>query len=285
MRRTTIGSVIALITRHRGSRPSRPAQAPRSCIANLSPAIFKPTAPIALAMNTTHSPILMPVQFTPSPLVDDRFAGRDDVAAAYRDPRVQSAAHRLAAKIDDLRFIIGYHSAAAMGIRSVLAETEGRAISAEDVALRLCVFCEQVDEHIVFAREHVAEHYVADRACLERHRPLRTAVTARLSELAAERDRLVHEAARRHDLNGGGSRYATLSQAGLSDAQIEVTEPAALSPQILAERRQVRLAEITPIIEKLQAFGSSPDFNASHLDGLPEFDALVAARDGGKAVA
>lgn len=284
MRRPSISGVFAATVRQLTSKPTKATDATRKPVAKAYPTVSTTNAPSAPAMKH-QSPIILAPQFEGSPLVDDRFAGRDDVAAAYRDPRVQSAAHMLAAKIDDLRFIIGYHSAAAMGIRAVLAEVEGRAISTEAVAQRLREFCEQADEHIVFAQEHVAEHAAAARDCLERHRPLRTAVTGRLSELIAERDCLAREAARRYDLSGSGSRYATLSQAGLSDAQIKATEPGALSPQILADRREARIAEITPIIERLQAFGDSIDFDAVHLVGLHEFDALVAARDGEKAAA
>lgn len=285
MRRTSISGAIAATVRHLTGKPATAIETTQSRVSKANPSISTTNAHSAAPTMKHQYTVLLPVQFTPSPLVDDRFVVcRDDIAIAYKDPRVQFAAQKLSAKIDDLRYIVGRKSALAMGVRAILAEhkNEGDTISAEAVAQRLREFCAQVDEQIVFAEEHLVEHDAAVRARLKRHEPLRAAVRSRLTELASERDRLGQEAARRHDLNGGGSRYTALRQAGLSDSQIKAAEPTALSPQVLAERRQARLAEITPIIEKLQAFCASLDFDAAHLEGLPEFYALMAVRDGEK---
>ena len=121
-----------------------------------------------------------------------------------------------------------------------------------------------------------------------RHEPLRAAARIRLNQLISERTSLLQsdDAARRAASLGlsGASRYAVLRSAGLDEAAILAAEPTALNPEVIAERRRARIAEITPQIEKLKAFGASGTFDTVLLADFPEFIDLIAARDGQEGV-
>jgi hypothetical protein len=96
-----------------------------------------------------------------SPLVDDQLAGREDVAIALQERKVQRAAGDLSASIDDLRSLMGVHSAAAIGVYAALAESDGGLISADAVAQWLRVFTQQIEEQIAYAKDHLAQHDAA----------------------------------------------------------------------------------------------------------------------------
>lgn len=230
--------------------------------------------------------------FTPSPLAAETHpAVVDEMDIIYRDPSVQRAAGACAANRSRLMDVAGFKSEIASAIEIAVAQDEDLDISnvtATTVAEVLRQRTEDIDAAIDECRADHAAHQAKSRARMLRHAPLRNAVGHQLTKLAAERDCLIAEndVARRvltADLYGA-SRYAVLRGAGLSDAQIEATEPSALNPDILTERRRARLAEIAPQISALQAFSASPDFNAELLDGFG-FEALITARDGAKVAA
>lgn len=225
--------------------------------------------------------------FSPSPLAAETHLGAiDAIDIIFRDPSVQHAAGTCAANRSRLMEIAGFKSEISSAIESTVAKDEDLDIgnvTAAMVAEVLRQRSEEIEAAIDECRADHAAHQAKSRARMLRHEPLRVAVSQRLTNLTAERDHLIaaDDAAHRANALGisGASRYAVLRSAGLSDSQIEATEPTALSPEILTERRRARLAKIGPEISALRAFSASPDFDAGLLAGLG-FDALIMARDG-----
>lgn len=202
----------------------------------------------------------------------------DLIDIIHRDESVQRAAGACASKHQSLIESAGYRSEIHAAIH-VAIEQDGRieSITPARVAEVLRRRGEDLDAAIDDQRAEHAEHDAASRNRMARYEPLRSAVRERLTLLISERDRLIREdeAAGRAASMGLPSRYAVLRNAGMSEAQIGVTEPMAISPEILARQRQERIAELNPQISALKAFGASPRFDTALLDGLG-FDDVIA---------
>ena len=237
----------------------------------------QPSRPLAAAA-------LMPLQFVSSPLPEDRFASREDVAIAFLDRNVQSAAAELSGKIDRLRTLCGYRTCLSAGIRAVLTEQpEDGFISVEAVVHRLRQFSEEIEVQMASARDNIAAHDAAALARKMRHEPLRSACSKLHSTLTMELGRHVDAdvSAARAAAIGLPTRYSILRNAGVPEPLIAALEPTAMAPEVLAERRRGRIAEIKAAVSRLEAFQSDPMFNAAPIVGLdPAIDSLIAARDG-----
>lgn len=209
----------------------------------------------------------------------------DLIGTIFRDESVQRAAGACAAKRLRLTELAGFKSEISAAIQIAVANDEDLDIANFTPAVVAEVLrqrAEDIDSAIDDCREDHAAHQAASAARMRRHEPLRAAVSKRLSQLVSERDYLVQadDSARRAAAIGisGSSRFAILRSAGLTDEQIAATEPTATNPEVLAECRRIRIAEIGPQIEKLCAFGASPTFDAAPLAGLG-FEDLISARD------
>lgn len=277
--------LASLIRAASGRFAAQPAIGPRvpPTVAATYP---RPQPPATMEIPLTHK------FFTPSPLAAETHSGVVDMLdIIFRDPSVQHAAGVCAANRSCLLETAGFNSEISAAIEIAIAKDEEldiANITPTIVAEVLRRRAQNIDAAIEECREDLASHEAKSRVRMLRHWPLRHAVGQQLTKLVAERDRLIVEddAARRVPTADmyGSSRYAVLRGAGLSNAQIEATEPSALNPDILTERRRARLAEIAPQIAALQAFSASPDFNAELLAGLG-FEALITARDRAKVVA
>lgn len=275
---------MRLTTVIQAARDRLSAQADRSVAA---PAATAPSQIGSRAAAIATMEIPLTKFFTPSPLAAETHSGVVDMLdIIFRDPSVQRAAGACAANRSRLMEVAGFKSEISSAIEIAVAKDEDLDIgnvTAAMVAELLRQRSEEIEAAIDECRADHAAHQAKSRARMLRHKPLRVAVSQRHTNLTAERDHLIaaNDAARRADTLGisGASRYAVLRSAGLSDSQIEATEPTALSPEILTERRRARLAEIAPEISALQAFSASPDFDAGLLAGLG-FDALIMAREG-----
>ncbi|MDM0018378.1 hypothetical protein [Variovorax saccharolyticus] len=241
-----------------------------------------------------ESPLTTYALFVRSPLsVATNPVLADLIDVIFRDASVQRAAGACAAKRLRLIELAGFKSEISAAIRCVVANAEDLnmgSISPAAVVEVLRQRAEDIDDAIEDCREDHAAHQAASRALMARHGPLRAAVGKHLTQLTAERDHLSREndaAAIAASIGvPGASRYAVLRSAGLSDEQIAATEPTAVNPEIMADRRRARIAAIAPQIEKLKAFGEAPNFDAAPIIGIdPALDDLIAARASQKAAA
>jgi hypothetical protein len=216
-----------------------------------------------------------------SPLATAPSATAADVLdTIYRNKAVQRAAGTCAANGQRLLELAGFRAEIANAIHVVLERSDLADLSAAAVAEVLRQRAEGIDDAIDDVRRDHAVHDAESRKLMERHAPLRNAVSARLTALTNERERLVQaddSARRAHRLGLVASRFAELRRAGLNDSQIAEVLPGSASPEVAAAHRQARIIELAGQIERLRAFAASPTFDAAPLAGLG-FDDLIAAR-------
>ncbi|WP_213957123.1 hypothetical protein [Variovorax sp. dw_954] len=218
-----------------------------------------------------------------SPLVEEKNpAIVDQMVALYRNPAIQKAAAAYKLKVERLVDVACYRVAIASAIGFACQKDLG--LSSEVISEILSGMAEAIDDEIEAVRADKIAHDLAEKLAMARHQPLRDAVGKLLSQLVAERERLIKddESAARAAAMGLPTRFSILRNLGMSEAQVAATEPTALSPEALTQRRRARIAEIAPHIEKLRAFSVSPTFDPAPLAGLG-FDELIAAREGDKA--
>lgn len=227
-------------------------------------------------LNFTTSPLTRALRWSDSEI--------DGIDAAFRDAHVQSAAGAALLKLARLQEVGGLRSLISAAVNDALEDVEsvGR-LGPAAVTEKLRQFCEHIEEQIVSCREDRTEHDAIAKAARQRHRPLLLAVSQRANSLTGELEQINRAAdaeKRAHDLPGGApSRYRTLKAAGLTDAEIAAIEPTAKSPELVAESRAARVAEINALLPLLKRFSDDPLHDAAPLAGIPEFSELVADRD------
>ncbi len=265
--------------RHRRGEPDQSPVAPVSTVA-------QPTEP--QAATKAHDPsesfemtiyeqaiLRSPLALATTP------AAADTLDVIYRDDSVQRAAGACAAKLQRLAEMAGFTSQIHFAIEAVARE--GTDLSPGAVAEALRRRAEDIEDALSDIREDRAVHQAASLKRMARHEPLLAAARGLLNQLVAERDCLIREdeSAARAAAMGLPTRYSILISAGLTPAQIEATEPAALSPEVLIQTRRARLADVVPQIQKLRDFATSTTFDASAIAGIdPAVDAAIVARDG-----
>jgi hypothetical protein len=200
----------------------------------------------------------------------------DCLNSIYRDSGLLSIAILVAAK----RQAVIEAAGALAEVHRAIRATGVDVATAARVAETLREEANKLDLELAALRADEAAHHEASRAALARHTPLRLAVSARVTALVAERDRIVINLDAMRRAPGHGGRFAELRRAGLTDEQITAIEPSAANPEGLAQSRRERIEEINKLVARLGEFSASPTFEAAHLTGLVEFAGLVAERDG-----
>jgi len=233
--------------------------------------------PLKTMQHTDHfAPILR------SPLAAaTSVSAADSLDTIYASAAVQSAAGYASAKHQRLMAMRAHLGEIHLAIAAIGGDPAS--ITPEAVIETLRRRADQLDDEIDDWRDDHAAHVAASRARMKRHEPLRKAVSMHLAALTGERDHLLRadESAKRATGMGLPSRYATLRNAGLTEAQIAATEPDAASPEEAAAKRRQRIAEIAPMVKACRAFGQSPGFDAALVAGLsPEINSAILARDG-----
>ncbi|MGJ7552636.1 hypothetical protein ACSFBI_01455 [Variovorax sp. RB3P1] len=226
---------------------------------------------------------------TQSPLADAQDLNPravDAVLAVFADNEVQRHAAEVRGKLLHLIELAALRSEVAAAVKTVGAHSNDD-LTPSAVAAILCRRAAELDDALADARADREGHEAARKARMVAMAPLKCEVSKRLTALVAERDHILNvaDAEKRATTLGlpGSSRFAVLQGAGLSDAQIAAIEPAAVSPDLLAERRRLRIAEIDRQTSLLRQFSADPLHDAAPLAGLG-FDGLIAARNAAEQV-
>lgn len=240
------------------------------------PLPFHQNAPSAIAM----TPLTLHL---PSPLIGETDpATADALNAIYRAADVQVAAMAHMNVLVRLAEVAGQSAAVAGAIASICQA--GGDLSPEAAAREIAAMTERIEAEINAARTDQLDHGRAEKVALERHRPLREAVSVRLTKLSNERHHLdaeIDSIRRAAGMGFTSGRYATLSAMGLSEQAIAAADPGVMSPDATIAVKQERMREIAGIVPRLNAFAANPVFDAAPIIGLdPALDALIVARDG-----
>lgn len=255
-----------------------------------------PTATPAPAASTSTPLIRQPIArkaplmqelFVRSPLAAETHPVTADlIDTIFRSEAVQKAAGICAAARQRLTEVAGFKAEISAAIQAAVESDDDldiHNVSPAMVAEALRKQADVLEEAAMACKDDHSAHHAASRARLARHEPLRAVVSRHLTTLSAERHYLIDadESERRAASIGLPTRYRELRNAGLTEGQIALSEPDTLNPDVAAQRRRERLAEIAPQIEALHAFGRAPLFDAAIVANIhSEIDAAIVERDG-----